>query len=59
MGMETFIQYSTRNLLASYEVYLCFNCNITVNIVWYGCLILWGSNFRGFLFMIIYEVLYK
>ena len=30
------INYSTRNLLASYKVCLCFNSNITVNTVQQG-----------------------
>ena len=32
---------------------------VTINTVQYGGLVLWGSNFCGFLSMVIYEALYS
>ena len=60
--METFIQYSTKNLLASYKVCLCFYCYTRINIVWYDCLISVGikifMDFVEFLIQEVHEVLH-
>ena len=54
------IHYSTKDLLASYKVCLCFLL-IWIKSVWYGCLIFEGIKFwcisLGVLSMIIYKVL--
>ena len=57
MHMKTCIHYSTRTCWPVIRYVCVYYCNITINTVQYGCLISWGSNFCGFLSMVIYEVL--